>query len=220
MNDELKDIVYSDLFRYTGNKRSHEQIYRTYLEELRSSPEFSYISTFRRTQYYYKQSQKYDNWKKFTYKVKFSIANFHLERLSRKYHIQIPYDTQIGKGFYLAHFGRVIIHPKSVIGHNVNVSTGVVIGTQFRGRRKGSPTIGNYVWIGANAIIVGNISIGNNVLIAPGSYVNFDVPDGSIVIGNPGLIRRSTSATLSYINNTIIFDELNVRTDRLSRRGI
>lgn len=220
MNDELKDIVYSDLFRYTGNKRSHEQIYRTYLEELRSSPEFSYISTFRRTQYYYKQSQKYDNWKKFAYKVKFSISNFHLERLSRKYHIQIPYDTQIGKGFYLAHFGRVIIHPKSVIGHNVNVSTGVVIGTQFRGRRKGSPTIGNYVWIGANAIIVGNISIGNNVLIAPGSYVNFDVPDGSIVIGNPGLIRRSTSATLSYINNTIIFDELNVRTDRLSRRGI
>ncbi len=220
MNDELKDIVYSDLFRYTGNKRSHEQIYRTYLEELRSSPEFSYISTFRRTQYYYKQSQKYDNWKKLVYKVKFSISNFHLERLSRKYHIQIPYDTQIGKGFYLAHFGRVIIHPKSVIGHNVNVSTGVVIGTQFRGRRKGSPTIGNYVWIGANAIIVGNISIGNNVLIAPGSYVNFDVPDGSIVIGNPGLIRRSTSATLSYINNTIIFDELNVRTDRLSRRGI
>ena len=223
MSDELKDIVYSDLFRYTGNKRSHDRIYRTYLEELRSSPEFSYISTFRRTQYYDKQVQKLgdkNSFKKFMYGFKFKVSSLHLERLSRKYHIQIPYDTQIGKGFYLAHFGRVIIHPKSVIGHNVNVSTGVVIGTQFRGRRKGSPTIGNYVWIGANAIIVGNISIGNNVLIAPGAYVNFDVPDGSIVIGNPGLIRRSNSATLSYINNTIIFDELNVRTDRTSRRGI
>ena len=59
----------------------------------------------------------------------------------------------------------------------------------------------------------GNINIGNNVLIAPGAYVNFDVPDGSIVIGNPGLIRRSPGATLNYINNTILFDEYNVRSD-------
>jgi len=213
MNDELKDIVYSDLFRYTGNARRFKNIYRTYIDELRSSPEFSYISAFRRTRYYYDQISRYDGWRHKYYQVLFKINNFWLDRLSRKYHIQIPYDTNIGKGFYLAHFGRVIIHPKSVIGHNVNVSTGVVIGTQFRGKRKGSPTIGNYVWIGANAIIVGNINIGNNVLIAPGAYVNFDVPDGSIVIGNPGLIRRSPGATLNYINNTILFDEYNVRSD-------
>lgn len=224
MNDELKDIVYSDLYRYTGNKRSHDQIFRTYLEELRSSPEFSYISALRHTQYYAAQLERYkvehyDGWKKKLCLAKFHFFNFILERKSRKYHIQIPYDTNIGKGFYLAHFGRVIIHPKTVIGYNVNVSTGVVIGTQFRGKRKGAPTIGNYVWIGANAIIVGNITIGNNVLIAPGAYVNFDVPDGSIVIGNPGLIRRAPSATFSYINNTIMFDEVNVRTDRQQRRG-
>ena len=227
MTDELKDIIYSDLFRYTGNARRFKNIYRTYIEELRSSPEFSYISMMRRTRYYYDQIPKYDGIKHKMYRVKFEVCNFLLERLSRKYHFQIPYDTNIGKGFYLAHFGRVIIHPKSVIGYNVNVSTGVVIGTQFRGKRKGAPTIGNYVWIGANAIIVGNVTIGNNVLIAPGAYVNFDVPDGSIVIGNPGLIRRAPSATFSYINNTIIFDEVNVRSDpgplvretRFSRRG-
>ena len=213
MNDELKDIVYSDLFRYTGNARRFKNIYRTYIDELRSSPEFSYISAFRRTRYYYDQISRYDGWRHKYYQVLFAVNNFWLDRLSRKYHIQIPYDTNIGKGFYLAHFGRVIIHPKSVIGHNVNVSTGVVIGTQFRGKRKGSPHIGNYVWIGANAIIVGNINIGNNVLIAPGAYVNFDVPDGSIVLGNPGLIRKSPGATLNYINNTILFDEYNVRSD-------
>ncbi len=213
MNDELKDIVYSDLFRYTGNARRTKAIYTTYLQELRSSPEFSYISAFRRTRYYYDQISKYDGWRRVLNKAKFKVFNFYLDRLSRKYHIQIPYDTNIGKGFYLAHFGRVIIHPKSVIGYNCNVSTGVVIGTQFRGKRKGSPHIGNFVWIGANAVIVGNINIGNNVLIAPGAYVNFDVPDGSIVIGNPGLIRRAPGATLSYINNTISFDEYNVRSD-------
>lgn len=213
MNDQLKDIVYSDLFRYTGNARRTKAIYTTYLQELRSSPEFSYISAFRRTRYYHDQISRYDGWRRVLYTAKFKVANWHLDRLSRRYHIQIPYDTNIGKGFYLAHFGRVIIHPKSVIGYNCNVSTGVVIGTQFRGKRKGSPRIGNFVWIGANAVIVGNINIGNNVLIAPGAYVNFDVPDGSIVIGNPGLIRRAPGATLSYINNTISFDEYNVRSD-------
>ncbi|MCQ2535264.1 MAG: serine acetyltransferase [Clostridia bacterium] len=211
MNDELKDIVFADLFRYTGNTKRHKQIYMTYLQERASSPEFSYISVLRRTQYYYKQIPKHQGINRLLYQLKFKFTNFRLDRLSRKYHFQIPYDTQIGKGFYLAHFGRVIIHPKTVIGYNVNVSTGVVIGTQFRGKRKGAPTIGNYVWIGANAVIVGNINIGNNVLIAPGAYVNFDVPDGSIVIGNPGLIRRAPGATLSYINNTISFDEYNVR---------
>jgi serine acetyltransferase len=213
MNDQLKDIVYSDLFRYTGNARRTKAIYTTYLQELRSSPEFSYISAFRRTRYYHDQISRYDGWRRVLYTAKFKVANWYLDKLSRKYHIQIPYDTNIGKGFYLAHFGRVIIHPKSVIGYNCNVSTGVVIGTQFRGKRKGSPHIGNFVWIGANAVIVGNINIGNNVLIAPGAYVNFDVPDGSIVIGNPGLIRRAPGATLSYINNTISFDEYNVRSD-------
>ncbi|MBQ1894687.1 MAG: serine acetyltransferase [Clostridiales bacterium] len=213
MNDQLKDIVYSDLFRYTGNARRTKAIYTTYLQELRSSPEFSYISAFRRTRYYHDQISRYDGWRRVLNTAKFKVANWYLDKLSRKYHIQIPYDTNIGKGFYLAHFGRVIIHPKSVIGYNCNVSTGVVIGTQFRGKRKGSPRIGNFVWIGANAVIVGNINIGNNVLIAPGAYVNFDVPDGSIVIGNPGLIRRAPGATLSYINNTISFDEYNVRSD-------
>ena len=178
-----------------------------------SSPEFHYISLMRRTKAYYDDIARYEGMLKFLCKIKYEFFNWRLTRQSHKYHIQIPYDTKIGKGFYLAHFGRVIIHPKAEIGYNCNVSTGVVIGTQFRGKRKGAPHIGNFVWIGANAVIVGKITIGNNVLIAPGAYVNFDVPDGSIVLGNPGLIRRAPGATLSYINNTIQFDEYNVMSE-------
>lgn len=212
MNDELKDIIYSDLYRYTGNNRRNTKVYLTYVQELFSSPEYRFISTFRRTQFhYYKMKSEERKILQYLNYIAFRYFNASLDRKSRKYHFQIPYDTRIGKGFYIAHFGRLIIHPKTVIGHNVNVSTGVVIGTQFRGPKKGAPTIGNYVWIGANAIIVGNIRVGNNVLVAPGTFVNFDVPDNSIVIGNPGLIRRSPGATLGYINNTILFDEYNVR---------
>lgn len=63
----------------------------------------------------------------------------------------------------------------------------------------GVPTIGNDVWIGPNAVIVGKINIGDNVLIAANSYVNFDVPSNSIVIGNPGRIIPSAKATEGYI---------------------
>ena len=218
MTDELKDIVYSDLYRFTGNNRRNDKVYLTFVQEWMSSPEFRYLNSFRRTQYYY--LQKMSSPKGF-YHLRCSLAfkfyNAGLDRKSRRYHFQIPYDTRIGKGLYIAHYGRIIIHPRTSIGHNVNISTGVVIGTQFRGAKKGSPDIGNYVWIGANAIIVGKIRVGNNVLIAPGAYVNFDVPDNSIVIGNPGLIRRSSGATLGYINNTILFDEYNVRSGEPTR---
>ena len=78
---------------------------------------------------------------------------------------------------------------------------GVTIGYERRGERQGNPTIGNKVWIGSNAIIVGKIFIGNNVLIAPGSFVNFDVPDDSIVLGNPGKIIPKKNATEGYVIN-------------------
>ena len=68
------------------------------------------------------------------------------------------------------------------------------------GKRGGVPTIGNRCQIGANAIIVGGIQVGNDVLIAPGALVNFDVPDNSIVIGNPGqIITKEQSPTTKYI---------------------
>ena len=68
-----------------------------------------------------------------------------------------------------------------------------------RGRRKGVPTIGDCVSIGINATVVGNIKIGNDVIIAPNSFVNFDVPDHSVVIGNPGIIHQKNEATEGYV---------------------
>lgn len=67
----------------------------------------------------------------------------------------------------------------------------------------GTPVIGDKVWIGVNATIVGAIKIGNDVLIAPNAYVNCDVPDHSIVFGNPCIIKHRDNATEWYINRTI-----------------
>lgn len=117
----------------------------------------------------------------------------------RKYGIDMHPDTQIGEGLVLGHPYNITINPEAIIGKNVNLTKGVTIGREPRGRRIGSPTIGNCVYIGVNSTVVGNIKVGNNVLIAPNSFVNIDIPDNSIVLGNPCKIIANELATENYV---------------------
>lgn len=83
---------------------------------------------------------------------------------------------------YFGHAYCITINPKAVLGKNINLHKGVTIGQENRGKRKGTPVISDSVWIGVNATVVGAIKIGSDVLIAPNAYVNYDVPDHSIVL--------------------------------------
>lgn len=147
-----------------------------------------------------KAYRTYNGTKSSFYKL---ILNIKIKYLSRKTMIQIYPKTRIGKGLYIGHDGPIIVNPDAIIGNNVNIAAGVVIGQENRGKRIGAPKIGNQVWIGANSVIVGNINIGDDVLIAPLSYVNIDVPSHSIVIGNPAKIIKKNNATEKYINNKV-----------------
>ena len=109
----------------------------------------------------------------------------------------------IGGGLYLGHAYNITINPKANIGCNCNIHKGVVIGQANRGKNAGTPTIGDQVWIGINAAIVGNITIGDDVLIAPNTFVNVDVPSHSVVFGNPCIIKHRDWATEGYINNIV-----------------
>lgn len=117
--------------------------------------------------------------------------------------IELSPHTKIAGGLYLGHASSITITPDCIIGSNVNIHKGVTIGRENRGKREGCPTIGNNVWIGINATIVGKVNIGNDVLIAPNSFVNIDVPDHSIVIGNPATIKHADNATAGYVENCI-----------------
>ena len=124
-----------------------------------------------------------------------------LKRYRDKYGLEISYRTKIGKGLYIGHPYNITINPNAVIGDNCNIHKGVVIGQENRGKREGTPIIGNKVWIGINSAIVGKIIIGDDVLIAPNSYVNCDIPSHSVVYGNPCIIKHRVNATEGYINN-------------------
>lgn len=126
---------------------------------------------------------------------------FILRRLGYKYGFQIPKNTKIGKGFFIGHFGTIVINEGARIGENCNIAHSTTIGRASRGKLKGTPTIGNNVWIGTGVVIVGKITIGNNVLIAPNTFLNIDVPDDSLVIGNPAKIIHKKNPTNGYINN-------------------
>lgn len=179
----MQSIFSKDLYRYYGKDKEN------FKQRLFRPMEIKYLHCFR------KISEK-----KGLLCIYYKLR---LRRLSSKTLIQIPSNCKIGEGFYIGHCGRIIINPKAILGKNVNIATGVTIGQENRGKREGVPTIGNNCWIGTNAVIVGNIKIGNDVLIAPLTFVNFDVPDHSIVVGNPGKIISKPNATNGYINRTV-----------------
>ena len=125
------------------------------------------------------------------------------KRIRQKYMIELFASTKIGKGLYIGHPLGITVNPDTVIGENVNLQKGVSIGQENRGKRKGVPTIGSRVWIGINATVVGNITVGNDVLIAPNTFVNCDIPDHSVVFGNPCIIKHRDNATEGYISHLV-----------------
>lgn len=148
-------------------------------------------------QYFYRQSRRnFPIPLIIVFKALLSITRF-------LYKVELSSSCEIGEGLYIGHPFCITINPKAKIGKNCNIHKGVTIGQENRGNRKGVPTIGDCVWIGVNATIVGNIKIGNDVLIAPNSYVNRDVPSHSVVFGNPCVIKHKEHATEDYINNKV-----------------
>ena len=180
----MDNNIKADLFRYGGLIGT-----KGLLMGLRI-PGFRYTYLLRKVS----KSKKYSfGWLFFGYlKRKYSF----------KYGFQIERETSIGKGLFMGHYGTIVINPKAKIGDNCNIAQGVTIGQANRGKLKGFPTIGNRVWIGANAVIVGNIVVGSNVLIAANSFINQDIPDNSLVIGNPARIIPSSNPCEGYINYT------------------
>ncbi|MBA4848948.1 serine acetyltransferase [Emticicia sp. BO119] len=176
--------IAADLYRYGGLKGM-----KGFLKGL-MIPGFRYM-------YLHRKASKYK---------KYSISGIFfallLRRYSYKYGFQIPRYTQVGEGFYIGHFGTIVVNGRAKIGRNCNIAHGVTIGETFRGKLKGCPTIEDNVWIGTGSVVVGGITIGSNVLIAPNTYVNADIPCNSIVIGNPFKIISNENPCEGYINFT------------------
>ena len=190
---EYKFAILSDLYRKTGSIK-----FITLLKYVLLGGEYKYNFWLRTCQF--SSSNSF-----LKYSI-YPISRFILFYFMYKFGIRIDPLMNLGNGLYIGHFGGINVGVHTVIGDNLNISQQVTIGISNRGKNKGTPIIGDNVYIGPGARIFGGIKIGNNVAIGANSVVTKDVPDDSVVVGIPGKVI-SKKGSKGYINNTN-YDEL------------
>lgn len=105
--------------------------------------------------------------------------------------IEIHPGAQIGKRFFIDHGMGVVIGETTIVGDDVLLYKGVVLGGTSLESKKRHPTIGNNVVVGTNAIVLGDIEIGENCKIGAGSVVTKPAPPNSTIVGIPGRTLQS-----------------------------
>ena len=119
--------------------------------------------------------------------------------------IEIHPSATIGSGFFIDHGMGVVIGETAEIGDYVTLFQGVTLGGTGKERGKRHPTLGSHVVVGAGAKILGGITIGDNVKIGANSVVLKNVSANSTVIGVPARViktqgERLPDATMDHIN--------------------
>jgi putative colanic acid biosynthesis acetyltransferase WcaB len=101
--------------------------------------------------------------------------------------IEIPWNVKIGRGCTVYHGQGLVLNTQVVIGNYCTLRHCTTLGNkQLRnGSMSGSPVIGDYVDIGCNTCIIGDITIGDHVTIGCGSVVTKSMPANAVVVGNP-----------------------------------
>src|SRR5579875_3842296 len=140
---QLWQTLRADAYRYSG-REGIRALLVSYLRD----PGFRYTFYMRKVAYY---APRRKSWGVFAY----LYNRLWLNHYRFRYGFDISPSTGIGPGFYIGHFGGIVISPYATLGSNVNIAQGVTIGATSRGKRVGAPTIEDRVWIGANAILVG-----------------------------------------------------------------
>ena len=115
--------------------------------------------------------------------------------------IEIHPAAQIGKAFFIDHGSGVVIGETTIIGDNVTIYQGVTLGGVSTKKEKRHPTLGSNIIVGAGAKILGNISIGDYVQVGANSVVIKDIPAYSTVVGVPGRIVKMNGELKDAINN-------------------
>jgi serine O-acetyltransferase len=115
-------------------------------------------------------------------------------RMQRVYGLSLSYGAEVGSGLYIPHIGLGVINPAAKIGKNLYLSQGVTVGKTHTGPKAGSPTIGHGVFLGPNACVFGNITLGDNCAVGANSVVLDDVPSGVTVAGAPAEIISQKGA--------------------------
>lgn len=184
---ELRRLWRRDLHRYLGRASD-----RDLLRSLVLLPGYRYSFAMRACRY------ATERWRSGGVRA---AARLLMRRYEYRYGISIPFDTEIGEGLYIGHFGGIVVSHRAVIGRNCNLSQGVTLGVANRGARAGAPTLGDGVYVGPGAKLVGAVTVGDDVAIGANCVVTKDVPDHAVVVGVPGRVVSYDGAA-AYVTHT------------------
>lgn len=104
--------------------------------------------------------------------------------------IELPPQVAIGPGLFIPHTGYIVVGSTATIGRHCTLTQGVTIGHRAGGHESSfaGPVIGDRVYIGPGAAVLGPINIGNDVLIGANAVVTRSVPARAVVVGNPARV--------------------------------
>lgn len=185
---ELGYLIRSDLYRYAGRVDL-----KSFLMHFGFTPGFKY-STWMRLCGYLRR-------KPALRATLFPLAKLALLHARYKYGIAIPEYTQIGPGLFINRFGGVMVNGDAVIGANFNITHGAMVGQVNRGN-KGSPVIGDRVFLAAGCKVLGGITIGDDAAVGANAVVTRDVPAKGVAVGVPAKVI-SSEGSAGYVNRLV-----------------
>lgn len=191
---KLKALLAADLYRYAGRVGAG-----AFLRHYAFTPGYKYTVLMRTT-----------GWLKLKPARGFGayvLFKWLLLRARYKYGFAIPEYMEIGPGLFLNRFGGFYFHGDTVLGSNVNVTHGVVLGYMNRGSRRGAPVIGDRSFLGSGAKVIGGIRVGAEAAIGANAVVTKDVPERGVVGGIPARLL-SDQGSDGYINRLAPADML------------
>jgi serine O-acetyltransferase len=128
------------------------------------------------------------------------LARLALRHYSYKFGIFIFPETPIGPGLYIGHCGDIHFNRAARVGRNCNLSQGVTLGQANRGKNQGAPLVGDGVYIGPGAKLIGAVRVGNDVAIGANCVVTKDLPDHAVAVGVPGRVI-SLAGAAGYVEH-------------------
>ena len=116
--------------------------------------------------------------------------------------IELPPEAVIGPGLFIAHTGYIVLGPGVVMGHHCTLTQGVTIGHGAGGNDSTfeCPSIGNRVYVGPGAAIIGPLTIGDDSLIGVNAVVTRSIPPRAVALGNPARVMslKGSFALIMY----------------------